>query len=160
MSTTPDMRGIAVRGSITAEFAPILTPEALSFVAGLTRRHGDTVRELLARRKAVQARFDAGELPHFLPETRHVRIRSHTLLECQCTSQIERIKPWSNAFIHTCHQQHSAIISATITFNIVYLEACDRSVVLCLLYRDHDMPATDLSLWPNSSTCYQEEICM
>jgi malate synthase len=30
------------------------------------------VNELLQRRKEVQARFDAGEKPDFLPETRHV----------------------------------------------------------------------------------------
>ena len=66
------MQGIAVCGRIQPEYAPILTPEALLFVAGLARRHGDTVRELLARRKSVQARFDAGEKPHFLPQTSHV----------------------------------------------------------------------------------------
>jgi len=61
-----------VRGALTREYATILTPEALAFVAGLARRHTDTVHELLARRKAVQARYDAGGRPHFLPQTKHV----------------------------------------------------------------------------------------
>lgn len=33
-----------------------------------------SVTELLERRRTVQARFDAGEKPHFLEETKHVRV--------------------------------------------------------------------------------------
>lgn len=55
------------------EFASILTPEALDFVAELAERFAPRVRELLAAREARQARLDAGELPDFLPETRAVR---------------------------------------------------------------------------------------
>ena len=51
----------------------ILTDEALEFLAELTRNHRPRLEELLARRKAVQARYDAGEKPRFLPETAHVR---------------------------------------------------------------------------------------
>jgi len=53
--------------------AEILTPEALDFVAALHRRFDARRRELLARRAERQARFDAGELPDFLEETRPVR---------------------------------------------------------------------------------------
>jgi hypothetical protein len=35
-------------------------------------KHTDTVHELLARRRSVQAKFDAGQKPHFLPHTRNV----------------------------------------------------------------------------------------
>lgn len=55
------------------EFARILTPEALDFVAELAERFAPRVRELLAAREARQARLDAGELPDFLPETRDLR---------------------------------------------------------------------------------------
>jgi malate synthase len=68
------LKGVSVRGAVTREFGAILTPEALAFVAGLARRHTETVHELLARRKAVQARYDAGGKPHFLPQTKHVRV--------------------------------------------------------------------------------------
>ena len=51
----------------------ILTDEALEFLAELTRNHRPRLEELLARREAVQARYDAGEKPRFLPETAHVR---------------------------------------------------------------------------------------
>jgi malate synthase len=62
--------GSAVPGS---EFASILTPEAIEFVAELAERFGPRVRELLMAREARQARLDAGELPDLLPETRAVR---------------------------------------------------------------------------------------
>jgi malate synthase len=51
----------------------ILTEPALVFVADLVRRFRPRVMELLARRAERQARFDRGELPDFLPETRAVR---------------------------------------------------------------------------------------
>ena len=69
----PGPEGFQVRGVVTGDYATILTPEALAFVASLARRHTDTVHELLARRKAVQARYDTGGRPHFLPQTKHVR---------------------------------------------------------------------------------------
>ena len=55
------------------EYQTILTPEALAFLAHLARCHGSKVEDLLARRQTVQARFDAGAQPEFLPQTRHVR---------------------------------------------------------------------------------------
>ena len=67
------LEGVSVRGAVTREYGAILTPDALAFVAGLARRHTETVHELLARRNAVQARYDAGGRPHFLPQTKHVR---------------------------------------------------------------------------------------
>jgi malate synthase len=56
-----------------AEFASVLTPEALAFVAGLARRFTPTVRQLLAARERRQREIDGGQLPDFLTETRHVR---------------------------------------------------------------------------------------
>jgi malate synthase len=51
----------------------VLTPEAVAFVARLARRFADPRRELLAARAERQRRFDAGELPGFLPGTAAVR---------------------------------------------------------------------------------------
>jgi malate synthase len=65
--------GIEVTGPVTSEYAEILTPDALAFAARLQRAFGARRTELLARRVARQVRFDAGELPDFLPETREVR---------------------------------------------------------------------------------------
>lgn len=65
--------GIEVRGPITAEFAEILTPEAMGFVATLARTFSGRRAELLQRRAQVQAEIDAGKMPDFLPETEDIR---------------------------------------------------------------------------------------
>jgi len=71
--SVPKPRDIAVSGRVTAEFAQILSTEALDFVAKLHREFEPRRQELLARRAARQKEFDAGRLPDFLPETRQVR---------------------------------------------------------------------------------------
>ncbi len=53
--------------------ARILTPPAMDFLAGLHRRFESRRRELLLARTQRQARFDAGEVPDFLAETRSIR---------------------------------------------------------------------------------------
>jgi malate synthase len=65
--------GITITGPLTPEFNTILTPEALAFVQALARRFDGRRRELLERRGRVQAQIDAGALPDFLEETRHIR---------------------------------------------------------------------------------------
>jgi len=65
--------GIAVTGRITPEYAQILTPDAMAFVARLQRAFGARRSELLAQRAQRQAELDAGKLPDFLPEARGVR---------------------------------------------------------------------------------------
>src|SRR5438132_4367181 len=71
--SAPKARDIAVSGRVTAEFAEMLTPEALDFIAKLHRQFESRRQELLARRAARQKEFDAGRRPDFLPETRQVR---------------------------------------------------------------------------------------
>ena len=73
MSTASYGPGIEITGRITPEYAQILTPEAVAFAAKLQRAFGGRRGELLARRAARQAEFDAGKLPDFLPETRAIR---------------------------------------------------------------------------------------
>jgi len=65
--------GVEVHGRVTPEYATILTPAALGFVALLHRQFERRRQELLARRAARQQAFDAGRLPDFLPETRAIR---------------------------------------------------------------------------------------
>ena len=65
--------GIQVLGKPPADAGRILTPDALAFLARLSRKFEPTRRALLARRAERQKRFDAGELPDFLPETESVR---------------------------------------------------------------------------------------
>src|SRR6185436_17162118 len=71
--SSPLPKDVSISGRITPEFAQILTPEALAFVAKLHRRFESRRQELLARRAARQATFDAGAKPDFLAETKHIR---------------------------------------------------------------------------------------
>ena len=71
MSSTAN--GIEVLGDMRPGFDQILTPEALNFVAALTRKHRPRRHELMAYRRERQQKVDAGALPGFLPETQHIR---------------------------------------------------------------------------------------
>jgi malate synthase len=69
----PKVAGVKIGGEMGPRFDEILTPAALQFLAELHRKFEGTRKQLLARRVDRQHRFDAGELPDFLPETRHIR---------------------------------------------------------------------------------------
>lgn len=71
--------GVEILGPVTPEFAQILTPEAMAFVAKLERTFRDTRATLLQKRVERQARLDAGEKPDFLPETAAVRSSEWTI---------------------------------------------------------------------------------
>ncbi|MGX1743276.1 malate synthase A [Bosea sp. NPDC055353] len=76
MSDTPTLAlpaGVVVKGALQPDFEQILSTEALGFVADLHRRFNETRKRLLALRAERQKRFDAGETPDFLAETRHIR---------------------------------------------------------------------------------------
>ncbi len=70
-NTVPD--GVEVTGPVEARLAPVLSPGALAFVAGLHREFNDRREGLLRARAARQLEFSAGTLPDFLPTTRRVR---------------------------------------------------------------------------------------
>src|SRR3954470_22789499 len=65
--------GVRVSTPRSREADEILTPAALAFLARLHRRFNPSRLRLLARRREVQERFDAGELPDFLRETEEIR---------------------------------------------------------------------------------------
>ena len=67
------MGRLHVHGEMKERYDEILTPEALDFVAMLEERFGERRRELLKKREARQKEIDAGRLPDFLPETKHIR---------------------------------------------------------------------------------------
>lgn len=64
---------IDVVGDMTAGTEEILTPEALEFLYCLHEKFNGRRKELLAARETRQRRFDAGERPDFLEETKHIR---------------------------------------------------------------------------------------
>ena len=68
-----DTASVEVIGPVEGRFAEVITPEALDFIADLHRRFNQTRVERLAARIERQKRFDAGEKPDFLPETRAIR---------------------------------------------------------------------------------------
>src|SRR5580765_1002216 len=70
---SPKAGGVKIGGKMRPRFDEILTPAALQFIAALHRKFDGTRKQLLARRADRQHRFDAGELPDFLLETRHIR---------------------------------------------------------------------------------------
>ena len=67
------IEGVSVTAPVSDEYATILTPEALAFIAGLARLFDERRQELLQRRIERQAEFDQGKLPDFLPETAEIR---------------------------------------------------------------------------------------
>jgi malate synthase len=70
---------IRVGGALRARDKEVLTPQCLAFIRDLSVRHGPRVHELLAARSALQARYDAGYRPRFLPETRAIRESAWTI---------------------------------------------------------------------------------
>ena len=77
--SAPLPKDVSIAGRMTPEFASILTPEALAFVAKLHRQFEVRRQQLLAARAARQKEFDAGKLPDFLPETKQVRESEWTI---------------------------------------------------------------------------------
>jgi len=69
--TTP--AGMNITGTFDPEYAEILTPEAIEFLAKLHRQFDARRIELLGRRAQRQKELDAGKLPDFLPETQPIR---------------------------------------------------------------------------------------
>jgi len=84
--------GIEIKGPITPEFAEILTPEAMSFVATLVRTFSDRREELLRRRVQRQAEIDTGKLPDFFPETEHIRNSTWTIAPIPHDLQDRRVE--------------------------------------------------------------------
>jgi malate synthase len=73
MAAASSTQRVTIKTASKVAIDEVLTADALSFLAELTARFRPAVDELLAKRKARQARFDAGERPDFLAETAEVR---------------------------------------------------------------------------------------
>ncbi len=71
--TTVDVQGVEINAPVEGRLTEVLTPQALEFVATLHRKFNPTREQLLQARAQRRARFDAGELLDFLPETREIR---------------------------------------------------------------------------------------
>ena len=88
----PLPEGVEIIGPMPAAYAEILTPQALVFVAKLARKFEGRRRELMALRARRQAEFNAGKLPDFLAETRHVREGDWTIGTVPADLQDRRVE--------------------------------------------------------------------
>jgi malate synthase len=66
-------QGIEILGEITPQYSDILSPQALTFVAKLSRQFESRRRQLMQSRTERQRQFDAGKLPEFLESTAAIR---------------------------------------------------------------------------------------
>lgn len=91
-SSAVQVAGVQITAPITPEYAEILTPEALAFVAMLARTFTARRDDLLRRRAQRQAEIDAGKLPDFLPETAHIRESRWRVAPCPPDLQDRRVE--------------------------------------------------------------------
>lgn len=134
---------IEILGTITPEFAEILTPEAINFVANLGRTFADRREELLERRARRQAEINAGKLPDFLPETEHIRNGSWTIApvpddlqdrRVEITGPVERkmiinaLNSGAKVFMADFEDSFSPVWEGTIQGHINLRDAIDRTI--------------------------------
>ncbi len=132
--------GLEVRGEVPPNFAEILTPDALHFVASLERVFGQRRRELLQKRDVRQAQIDAGIMPDFLPETEHIRSSEWTVApippdltdrRVEITGPVDRkmiinaLNSGANVFMADFEDSHSPTWTATIEGQINLRDAVD-----------------------------------
>lgn len=67
------LKDVNVLGSLNGQTRKILSKEATVFLALLHRTFNARRKELLKRRMVRQQDLDKGNLPDFLPETKHIR---------------------------------------------------------------------------------------
>jgi malate synthase len=65
--------GMTINAPIIPEYLKVLTPDALALVVKLSRRFETKRQELLSARVSRAKRLDAGEVPDFLAQTKHIR---------------------------------------------------------------------------------------
>jgi malate synthase len=83
---------VEITAPVSSEYATILTPEALAFVAKLQRAFGEQRQSLLQKRIERQAALDAGQLPDFLPETAEIRAAQWTIAPTPADIQDRRVE--------------------------------------------------------------------
>ncbi len=143
MSITPIADGINITAPVTDAYGSILTPKALAFVGTLARRFEARRRDLLARRDKVQAGIDAGNLPDFLPETKHIRDGDWTVApvpadladrRVEITGPVDRkmvinaLNSGAKTYMADFEDSHSPTWSNTIDGQINLRDAVNRTI--------------------------------
>ena len=70
---TIESSGIELKAKLNPDFATVVSPEALEFVAKLHRAFEPRRQELLKKRVELAKKLDAGQKLDFLPETKSIR---------------------------------------------------------------------------------------
>lgn len=73
VNTEQILKDVNILGPLNDQTRNILSKDAAVFLALLHRTFNGTRKALLQRRQIRQAELDKGNLPDFLPETRHIR---------------------------------------------------------------------------------------
>ncbi len=135
--------GVGITAPVTPEFAEILTPEALNFVATLSRAFEARREELLSKRVQRQVEIDAGKLPDFLPETEHIRNSTWTIAPIPADLQDRRVEitgpvdrkmvinalnSGAKVFMADFEDAHSPTWEGTIQGQINVRDAIDRTI--------------------------------
>jgi malate synthase len=135
--------GIEVNAPVSAEFAEILTPAALSFIATLARAFEAKRVELLQKRVLRQAELDAGKLPDFLPETAPIRNSAWTVApippdlqdrRVEITGPVDRkmvinaLNSGAKVFMADFEDSHAPTWEATIQGQINIRDAIDGTI--------------------------------
>jgi malate synthase len=90
--TSLSTEGIEFCGQAPQCADEVLTPEAVRFVAELSRRFETTRQQLLSRRQQRQQEIVDGRMPHFLSETAVVREKSWTVAPIPNDLQDRRVE--------------------------------------------------------------------
>ncbi len=83
---------VTLKAQMLPEYARILTPAALALVAELHRRFDGERLRLLGLRESRAKRFNKGELPDFLPETKSIRDGSWVVAPIPADLQDRRVE--------------------------------------------------------------------
>lgn len=86
------LRGVELLAPVSPEYAEILTPDALQFVALLARMFENRRQDLLQRRVERQQELDAGILPDFLSHTAAIRDSDWTVAPIPPDLQDRRVE--------------------------------------------------------------------
>ncbi len=142
-ATVTYAEGIVVQAPVTPEFAEIVTPEAMSFVAKLARTFQARREELLTHRAQRQADLDAGKLPDFLAETAHIREGNWTVApipadlmdrRVEITGPVDRkmvinaLNSGAKMFMADFEDAHSPTWATTIQGHINLQDAIERTI--------------------------------
>ena len=92
LNRTLNPEGIEVLAPVSGQFAEVLTPDALRFLAKLMRRFAGTRESLLQKRVERQREIDAGKMPDFLAETAQIRQDSWSVAPAPQDLQDRRVE--------------------------------------------------------------------